>query len=78
MITINWKEFKTYKIEHARTGVDNFEYLIRYVRSYYNVRHVRDMFETFSADSLATQLMDKHGISNEEKLDTYLISKKLV
>lgn len=78
MITIDWKEFKLYKKESTAEGLDNLEYLIRFVRSFYNLRNSGDMYDTFCLDTLATQLMQKHEIDSSAKLELYLINKKIL
>ena len=78
MITIDWKEFKLYKKESIAEGLDNLEYLIRFVRSFYNLRASGEIYETFTFDSLATQLMQKQNINSSAEFEKYMINKKIL
>lgn len=71
MVNINWKEFKEFK-SYRLDNKDNFDYLIDFMKSYYNMIHPEDIFESLDADLTAQMMLEKRGISDPESLETYM------
>ncbi len=70
MVKINWDEFKEYK-RHSHKK-ENFDILLDFMKSYYNMTHPADLYASFSADTLAQMMLEKHNISDDEALENYL------
>lgn len=70
MITINWGEYKEYK-KYAR-GNDNFEMLLDFMKSYYNMTNPLDIYETLHNDDTAQMMLDKRNIIDPEGLERFL------
>jgi hypothetical protein len=73
LITINWKEFKEYK-QHAMKE-NNFDILLDFMKSYYNMTSPLDMYDTLNADSTAKLMLDKRNIDSAEDLETFLFQR---
>lgn len=71
---IDWDEFKDYK-KTLKTDKDNFRILLDFIRSYYNMSNIYDMFNMLRADELAKMMLDKRGIDEAAKLESYLYRK---
>ena len=70
MVKIDWDEFKEYKKYGVRN--DNFETLIDFMKSYYNVVGPVEMYETFINDDIAEMMLQKRNITSVEKLEDFL------
>lgn len=70
MVTINWKEFKEYK-QHS-TKNDNFEILLDFIKSYYNMTSPVDIYDTLHNDDTAQMMLDKRGIVDAEGIEKFL------
>jgi len=69
---INWDQFKIYKQERPNPkGLDNFQLLYEFVRSYYNFVHLDDVFDMLSEDELSRQMLEKRGIASALQLEEY-------
>ena len=70
MTKINWDEYK----EHKRYSVrdDNFEILLEFMKSFYNMSNPMDMYEVFVADDIASMMLEKRAIKDAEDLENYL------
>ena len=73
MVNINWAEYKEYK-QHTNKE-DNFEILLDFMKSYYNMSSPRDMFETLHEDDTAKMMLDKRDIIDAEDLETFLFKR---
>ena len=73
MVTINWKEFKEYK-QYAMKE-NNFEILLDFMKSYYNMTSPLDMYDTLNADYTAKMMLDKRNIDSAEDLETFLFQR---
>ena len=73
MLTINWTEYKEYK-KHTNKQ-DNFEILLDFMKSYYNMSNPRDIFDTLNADDTASMMLDKRDIMDAEALETFLFKR---
>lgn len=71
MIKINWEEFKEYKQGHGKKD-DNFIVLLDFIKSYYNLISVNDIYESLKADELASMMLKKRNIKDAITLETHL------
>ncbi|MBU0721320.1 hypothetical protein KJ877_08255 [bacterium] len=71
MIAINWNEYKDFKTQ-AHTQGDNFDMLLEFLRSYYNMTNPVEIFETLNADELALMMLQKREISDAGDVESYL------
>ncbi len=71
MIRINWDEFKEFKRYRNKKG-DNFEALLEFMKSYYNITSPMEMYEVLSYDELAQMMLNKREITDAEGLENYL------
>jgi len=74
MIQINWDEFKEYKCTSHKK--ENFEILIDFIKSYYNMTNPADIYESLTNDALAQMMLEKHDIIDDEAMENYLFRKK--
>ncbi len=67
---INWDEYK----EHKKYSVkdDNFEILLEFMKSYYNLTNPSDMYEMLAEDDIAQMMLEKREISDAEDLENFL------
>ena len=70
MVQIDWDEYKEYK--KFATKNDNFEILIDFMKSYYNMNNPFDIYETFCEDETAQLMMQKRKIADAQGLESYL------
>jgi len=71
MIKINWDDFKEYKKGHGKKD-DNFLVLLDFIRSYYNLANVNDIYKSLKNDELANMMLEKRDIKDVVTLETYL------
>lgn len=60
MIDINWDEFKFFK-QYSNKKDDNFEVLLDFLKSYYNMTNIKEMYETMANDDIAQLMLNKRG-----------------
>ena len=70
MVNIDWDEYKEFKQYSVRN--DNFEVLLDFLKSYYNLINPSDMFESLQADDIAQMMLEKRGITDDEALEQFL------
>ncbi len=70
MVRINWDEFKEYKKGSNRE--DNFEILLDFMKSYYNMTSPNEIFKSLNIDELAKMMLKKRGIQDPIGLENYL------
>ena len=73
MIQINWDEYKEYK--RSSNKEENFEILLDFMKSYYNMTNPSDIYNSLSNDTLAQMMLKKHNIIDDEALENYLFRK---
>ena len=73
MIQINWDEYKEYK-RHSHKK-ENFEILLDFIKSYYNMTNPADIYESLANDALAQMMLEKYDITDDEALENYLFRK---
>jgi len=67
---INWTEFKEFKKYTVRN--DNFETLLDFMKSYYNMMSPTDLYDIFKEDVTAKMMLDKRNITDAEGLENFL------
>jgi len=72
MIKINWEDYKHFKTEEYMKKGDNFDVLLDYLRSYYNLKNPVDIYEVLCEDELAMQMLSKRAIHDSYKLEDYI------
>jgi len=70
MIKINWDEYKEHKKYSVRD--DNFEILLEFMKSFYNMNNPSDIYEVFREDETAVMMLNKRNIKDAEDLENYL------
>lgn len=70
MAQINWDEFKAFKAHSHKE--DNFEILLDFMKSYYNMIHAGDMYDMLVNDPLGQMMLEKRDISDAEGLENHL------
>jgi len=70
MIKINWDEYKIYKRSSLKE--DNFEILLDFIKSYYNVTGIFDIYDTLVSDELAKMMLEKRDIASMEGFENYM------
>ena len=71
-MNINWEEFKTFKKEMPHLKGDNFDKLLYFIRSFYNVRSTTMMYEMLSDDEISQLMLQKRDIDSAFKLEEYI------
>jgi len=75
-MTINWDEYKEYKNSRIDAKkLDNFQILLEFIRSYYNIQGAYEIFELLEDDSLAKMMLDKRNITQAEGLEIYIVKQ---
>lgn len=78
MQQINWNKFKFYKQERSsQLGMDNFQLLIEFIRGYYHIVNLDDIFDILENDDLSRQMLEKREIKNSLSLENYLYRLQL-
>lgn len=76
MSKINWDEYKKYKQESNNLkGLDNFEILLEFLRSYYNKTSSFDVFDMLDDDELGKMMLEKRELFMPEHLEDYLYKR---
>ncbi|MDQ7067115.1 MAG: hypothetical protein Q9M40_03420 [Sulfurimonas sp.] len=70
MTKIDWDEYKEHKKMSVRN--DNFEILIEFIKSYYNMHSPNELFTTLKNDDIAQMMLEKRSIDTAEKLEQFL------
>jgi FKBP-type peptidyl-prolyl cis-trans isomerase (trigger factor) len=67
---IDWDEYK----EHKKMSVqsDNFERLIEFMKSYYNMHNPDELFETLKNDDTAVTMLNKRSITSAASMDQFV------
>ncbi|MBL1244035.1 MAG: hypothetical protein COA39_006545 [Sulfurimonas sp.] len=70
MIRIDWDEYKEHKKMSVRN--DNFEILIEFLKSYYNMYSPNELFTTLKNDDIACMMLNKRSITNAAGMEQFL------
>ncbi len=71
MVKINWEDFKEYKKGHGKKD-DNFLVLLDFIKSYYNLASVVEIYNSLKNDELANMMLEKRDIKDVVTLEKYL------
>ncbi|MDA7817859.1 hypothetical protein N9A28_06680 [Sulfurimonas sp.] len=71
MNNINWDDFKEFKQHSSKEG-DNFEMLLEFLKSYYNMTNPSEMYEFMAGDDLAPMMLEKRDINSDSDLEKHL------
>ena len=71
MTTVNWDEFKVFK-KHSHKQGDNFEILLDFLKSYYNMTNPAEMYEIMINDDIAPMMLEKRDINSNTDLEKHL------
>jgi len=69
---LDWEEFKLYKKEMPHLKGDNFTKLIYFVRSFYHIKSMTQLFEFLRSDETASMMLKKREIDSPVKLELYI------
>jgi len=70
LIRINWDGYKEHKKFSNRD--DNFEILLEFIKSYYNMSSPMHIYDLLRSDEIAQMMLDKRDIKDAEGLEDYL------
>ena len=70
MIDINWEEFKEFKKTSHKD--DNFEMLLDFMKSYYNMTASMDIYSVLVNDGIGEMMLQKRDIVDAQSLQKYL------
>ena len=73
MADINWIEYKEYK--RYTNKKDNFEILLDFIKSYYNISNAFEIFDMLKNDETAKMMLDKRKITDAEKLENFILKQ---
>lgn len=71
MFVINWEEFKAFK-RHNDKKDDNFEVLLDFLKSYYNMTNPMEMYDVMLNDDIAPMMLKKRGMHSATDLEKHL------
>ena len=67
---IDWDAFKEHKQFSVRKN--NFEILLEFFKSYYNIHNPSDIYEALRDDPIGQMMLDKRNIKDAETLENIL------
>lgn len=71
---IDWRLFKEYKhSESSPNGLDNFQFLLKYLEVFHKLGSVQDYYDILSNDEIAILMLNKRSLDSVEALEKYLI-----
>ena len=76
MYSIEWDEFKIFK-KHTNKEGDNFELLLEFLKSYYNMTSPQEMYDTMKRDDIAPMMLEKRDIKSSSDLENILFKNFL-
>ena len=76
MYSIEWDEFKIFK-KHTNKEGDNFELLLEFLKSYYNMTSPQEMYDTMKRDDIAPMMLEKRDIKSSADLENILFKNFL-
>lgn len=68
---IDWDEFKEFRATSTKDQ-DNFMMMLDFLKSYYNLFSVFDIYDTLVNDDTTKMMLDKREITAPEGLESYL------
>jgi len=70
LLEIDWDEFKEFKLYSVRS--DNFDVLLDFLKSYYNITNPYDMFDVLIEDEITKRMLAKRTIDDVSSLIDYM------
>ncbi|HIP14781.1 MAG TPA: hypothetical protein EYG74_04760 [Sulfurimonas autotrophica] len=67
---MEYKEHKRYTSKK-----DNFEILLDFIKSYYNISNAFEIFDMLKNDETAKMMLDKRKITDAEKLENFILKQ---
>ncbi len=71
---IDWEEFKEYRLTSTKKQ-DNFLMMLDFLKSYYKLFSIFDIYNTMVNDEFTKMMLDKRGIIGPDGLEQYLFKK---
>jgi len=68
---IDWDEFKEYRLTSTKKQ-DNFLMMLDFLKSYYNLYNIFDIYDTMANDEFTKMMLDKRDITGPDGLEQYL------
>ena len=68
---IDWGEFKAFRAGSTKEQ-DNFMTLLDFLKSYYNMFSVDDIYETLKNDETSKMMLEKRDITDAKGIEKYL------
>ena len=68
---IDWSEFKTFRRASTKEQ-DNFMTLLDFLKSYYNMFSIQDIYDTLENDETSKLMLEKRNIADAEDIEKYL------
>jgi len=68
---IDWGEFKAFRATSTKEQ-DNFMTLIDFLKSYYNMFSIEDIYETLKNDETSNMMLEKRNITDAEGIENIL------
>ncbi len=69
-MTIDWDAYKDHKQFSVRN--DNFEILLEFMKSYYNMTNPHDIYDALKEDDLGRMMLNKRDIKDAAALESIL------
>lgn len=73
MVAIDWEEFKEFK--RFSQEQDKLKQTVEFIKSYYNISTVYDLFEMLKDDAIGEMLLNKREISDPEDLENFMFKR---
>lgn len=68
---IDWSEFKTFRKASTKEQ-DNFMTLLDFLKSYYKMFNIQDIYDTLESDDTSKLMLEKRNIIDAEGIEKYL------
>ena len=68
---IDWQEFKIFRATTHKEQ-DNFMMLLDFLKSYYKLFNIYDIYETLKNDDTSIMMLQKRDIKDPQDLESYL------
>jgi len=73
LVAIDWEEFKEFK--RFSQEQDKLKQTVEFIKSYYNISTVYDLFEMLKDDAIGEMLLNKREISDPEDLENFMFKR---
>lgn len=68
---IDWSEFKAFRATSTKDQ-DNFMAMLDFLKSYYKMFSVLDIYNTLKNDETSNMMLEKRNITDAEGIERYL------